>query len=279
MSQLSSSQELGYEGRHSLITWIGHATVLIELDGVRILTDPVLRNRIGFLIRYAPQVQDEWLQNIDVVLLSHLHQDHLDLPSLKRLAGDTKIVAPRGCSEFLRKTGINNVEEIGASETISIGGIEICATAAKHGGFRFPFGPTTPAVGYVITGSKRIYFAGDTDLFPEMEGLGSPLDIALLPVGGWGFTLGPGHLNPQTATKALELLRPRVAVPIHWGTFWTAGLLKIRQSRFSQPGREFARISSLHAPQTRVYLTDPGQPVALPDDFWSSTWPASVDTV
>ena len=262
-----------------MITWIGHATVLIELDGIRILTDPILRNRIGFLIRYAPQIQDEWLRNIDVVLLSHLHHDHLDLPSLKRLAGDTRIVAPRGCSRFLKKAGISNVEEIGASGTISVGGIKIRATVAEHGGFRFPFGPTTPAVGYVITGSRRIYFAGDTDLFPEMEGLGSPLDIALLPVGGWGFTLGSGHLNPQTATKALELLRPRVAVPIHWGTFWTVGLLKIRHSRFSQPGREFAELSLLHAPQTRVYLTDPGQSVALPHDLWSFASPASVDTV
>ena len=174
-----------------------------------------------------------------------------------------------GSSEFLNKKGIKNIEELGGSDTISIGGIDIGATFAEHPGFRFPFGPATPAIGYIIEGSMRIYFAGDTDLFPEMEGLGSPLDVALLPVGGWGFRLGPGHLNPQTATKALGLLRPRLAVPIHWGTFWPAGLLKIRQSRFSQPGREFAELSSVHAPGTAVYLTEPGRQVEIPNDFWS----------
>ena len=256
-------------GLHPSITWIGHATVLIELDGIRILTDPVLRNRIAFLNRYAPETSAKLLQNIDVVLLSHLHHDHADLPTLKQLAPDTKIVAPLGSSEFLNKKGIKNIEELGGSDTISIGGINIGATFAEHRGFRFPFGPAAPAIGYIIEGSTRIYFAGDTDLFPEMEGLGSPLDVALLPVGGWGFRLGPGHLNPQTATKALGLLRPRLAVPIHWGTFWPAGLLKIRQSRFSQPGREFAELSSVHVPETAVYLTEPGRPVEIPNDFWS----------
>jgi len=250
-----------------LITWVGHATALIELDGVRIITDPVLRNRIGFLIRYAPDVRDEWSRNIDAVLVSHLHRDHLDMPSLKRLKKDTKIVAPRGSLEFLRKAGINNVEELGVGDTTLIKGIKINATFAKHGGFRFPFGPSSPALGYIIEGSRRIYFAGDTDLFREMEGLGNPLDIALLPVGGWGLTLPSGHLNPWTATEALNLLRPRVAVPIHWGTLWTAGLRKVLYARFSRPGPEFARLASLHVPQTIVCLTSPGQPVVLPKDF------------
>ena len=94
-----------------------------------------------------------------------------------------------------------------------------------------------------------------------------PLDIALLPVGGWGITFPSGHLNPRTATEALSLLRPRVAVPIHWGTLWTAGLRWVFNTRFSRVGPEFARLASLHAPQTVVCLTGPGQRVSLPEDF------------
>ena len=188
-----------------MITWIGHATVLIELDGVRIITDPVLRQRVGFLVRHAPKIQEGWTQRIDAVLVSHLHRDHLDLPSLKLLKGDPKIIAPLGTIDFLRKVGLSNVQELAVGESTVIKDIEIWATLANHGGFRFPFGPSAPALGYVIAGSKRIYFAGDTDIFPEMQGLGSPLplDVALLPVGGWGFRLGSGHLNPETATEAL----------------------------------------------------------------------------
>ena len=250
-----------------MITWIGHATALIELDGVRIITDPVLRDRVGFLIRYAPPIRDEWSQDIDAVLVSHLHRDHLDLPSLKRLKRDTKVIAPRGSIQFLRKAGISNVEELDVGDATSIKGLKISAIFAEHDGCRGPFGPCSPALGYIMEGSRRIYFAGDTDLFPEMEGLGSPLDIALLPVGGWGFTLRVGHLNPWTATEALRLLRPRVAVPIHWGTLWTPGLRKIFDTRFSKPGPEFAKLASSHAPQSSVCLTSPGQPVVLPTDF------------
>ena len=231
------------------------------------MTDPILRNRMGFLIRHAPPVKDEWCRKIDAVLISHLHHDHLDLPSLKRLPKDTKIVAPRGSSKFLRGAGLSCVEELEVGDSTAIGDIEVTATFAAHGGFRIPFGPHAEALGYLINGSRRIYFAGDTHLFLEMDGLGSPLDIALLPVGGWGLTLPAGHLNPWTATEALTLLRPRVVVPVHWGTLWTLGFKKVLQHRFSQPGPEFARLASLRVPQTTVCLTSPGQPVELPKPF------------
>ena len=174
-----------------------------------------------------------------------------------------------GAIDFLRKAGFGNVQELAVGESTFIKDIEIRATLANHGGFRFPFGPSSPAVGYVVAGSKRIYFAGDTDIFPEMQGLGGPLplDVALLPVGGWGFRLGPGHLNPWTATKALKLLHPRVAAPIHWGTLRTAGLKSVSHTRLNQPGPEFIRLASVYSPETNVCITSPGHSLVLPEDF------------
>ena len=93
------------------------------------------------------------------------------------------------------------------------------ATYAAHDGARPPYPARAPAIGYAILGSRRVYFAGDTDLFPEMEGLVPDLDLALVPIWGWGPTLGRGaHLDPEGAAEAIALLRPKVAVPIHWGT-------------------------------------------------------------
>jgi L-ascorbate metabolism protein UlaG (beta-lactamase superfamily) len=112
--------------------------------------------------------------------------------------------------------------------------------------------------------TARIYFAGDTDLFPEMDELGEP-DVGLLPVGGWGLTLGKGHLDPIRAAHALRLVRPRIAVPIHWGTFWPRGLGRVRVERKSGGGALFARHAAELAPDVRVVVAQPGERVHLED--------------
>jgi L-ascorbate metabolism protein UlaG (beta-lactamase superfamily) len=99
-----------------------------------------------------------------------------------------------------------------------VGTVTIEATHAEHDVGRWRGRATGTALGYVVRGSRSIYFAGDTDVFPGMAELG-PLDVALLPVGGWGPALPPGHLNPRSAAESLVLLRPRMAIPIHWGTY------------------------------------------------------------
>ena len=185
-------QDQGLNG-DALIKWIGHATVLIEMDGVRIITDPVLRNRIGPLRRYGPPIRSDWCQHLDMALISHLHRDHLDLPSLRLLGPETPLVLPRGGGQILKRNGFKNVRELIEGETLKIGTILIQATPASHGGFRPPLGPNATPLGYSILGSQRIYFPGDTTLFPEMSALDKDLDVALLPVGGWWRTLGGGY--------------------------------------------------------------------------------------
>ena len=239
------------------ITWLGHSTVLLETGGVRLLTDPVLRARIG-PIRRRPELLDVDLAAIDAVLISHLHQDHLDLPSMRLLRPEIRVIVPSGGGRFLRANGFRDVTELQVHESARVGNTTIQAVPARHRGRRLPFGPTAAAIGFRIDGEHAIYFAGDTDLYPEMARLAPGLDLAILPVGGWGPTLGGGHLNPARAAKALALLQPQAAVAIHWGTFWPVGLSRFWRSRFEEPARQFIAEARRVAPEVHVPLLDPG---------------------
>ena len=201
------------------LTWLGHSTVAIELDGLHLVTDPLLTRRVAHLWRSAVP---EFDRTVDVVLLSHLHWDHFHLPSLKRLAVGATVIVPRGSERLVSRAGFASVVGVRSGDTVRVGEIEVRVTHADHAASRR--GRTrSEAVGYVLRGSRSLYFAGDTDLFDEMRDLHG-LDVALLPVAGWGRTAGAGHLDVTKAVGALELLKPRHVVPIHWGTFAPFGL-------------------------------------------------------
>ena len=246
------------------LAFLGHSTVLIELDGLRILTDPVLFDRVTLLRRIVTPVDPGLYAGIDAVVISHLHLDHFDLPSLRFLGSATELVVPRGAGDLLRRAGFEHVTELAPGEGTRIGGVSITATRAVHSGYRPPFGPRAVAVGYLIEGAtSRIYFAGDTDLFPEMEELAPDLDVALIPVWGWGPTLGPGHLDPTRAAAAVGLLRPAFAVPIHWGTFWPYGLGRVRPGLLTEPPLEFAARAANAHPKATIVVTPPGESIAF----------------
>ncbi len=247
-----------------VLTYVGHSTVLLRLGGVRILTDPMLRSRAGFLRRHPAAVAPSSFASLDLVLISHLHRDHLDLPSLRALAPGTPLLVPRGGGELVQGSGHERAIEIGVGETFSLGGIEVTAVPAEHDNRRGPWGATADPLGFVLADASghRIYFAGDTDLFEEMAGIG-PLEVALLPVWGWGHKLGAGHLDPEGAARALSMLRPRVAVPIHWGTYHPAGLRRTLGRLLTDPPHEFARIAAELSPEVRVEVLQPGVELAL----------------
>jgi L-ascorbate metabolism protein UlaG (beta-lactamase superfamily) len=238
------------------ITYLGHATLQIELAETTLLTDPVLRRAVfGGIIRrtgLAPKIDPP-----DAVLISHQHADHLDLPSLKMLE-DTLVIAPSGAGKRIRRAGIQTVREASAGDSIAVGDAEIVATPAIHDGRRLPFGTAVEALGYEIRGAgTRVYFAGDTDLFDEMSELAG-VDVALLPIGGWGTRVGPGHLDPERAAKAAAMLQARVVIPIHWGALLRADLHRRRTDLLTTPAEEFqVRLAAL-APDTRLELLEPG---------------------
>jgi L-ascorbate metabolism protein UlaG (beta-lactamase superfamily) len=242
------------------IQYVGHATVLVDVGGVRLLTDPLLRNRVAHL-RRAAKIDPAALRGVDAVLISHLHYDHLDLPSLQRLGREMPVVTPRGSGTLIRrKAGVKSVLELGAGEQIEIGSLTIRATKADHDTGRLPLGTKAEPLGYVIEGEGRtIYFAGDTDLFDEMAAL-APVDVALLPIWGWGPTMGPGHMDPTRAAQAAALLRARTAIPIHWGTYYPIHLgMQGPPGFLSTPPALFETAAREYAAGTTVCVLSPGE--------------------
>jgi L-ascorbate metabolism protein UlaG (beta-lactamase superfamily) len=245
------------------VTWIGHSTVLAELDGVRLLTDPVLRPRVMHLRRVA-SVNWEAVRAVDAVAVSHVHYDHLDPPSLRRLGQSFPLIVPRGAARMLRRRGFDQVVELEEGEETSFGALAIRATHAEHSARRGLFGDRSASLGYLVSGSSRLYFPGDTDLFQGMSELAPDLDVALLPVAGWGSRLPPGHLDPVRAAEALRLLRPRVAVPIHWGTYRRIGLSRDPDT-LREPAESFARLAAELAPDVEVRVLPVGGALDFPD--------------
>ena len=144
-----------------------------------------------------------------------------------------------------------------------MGGVRVDVVEAVHDGRRWPVGKTIPALGFVLRGSRSIYFAGDTDLFDGMAAL-APLDVALVPVAGWGPKVGPGHMDPRGAAEALALLRPRIAVPIHWGTYYPVQATRRTPPAFlSAPAEEFQRAAAELAPDVEVRVLPVGGELQL----------------
>jgi L-ascorbate metabolism protein UlaG (beta-lactamase superfamily) len=242
------------------ITWLGHATVLIEMDGVRLLTDPVLRHRIGPLVRIVPEPLS--VGTVDGVLLSHLHADHTDLRSLRGVNRVGPIVAPHPGHTWLSANGLDDVIDLRLGEKLALGDLTVSATPATHDGRRWPFGPEAEPLGYLIRGSRSVYFAGDTGLFLAMAELRGMVDVALLPIWGWGSSVGAGHLDPEGAAAATALIAPATAIPIHWGTFALARPIR-RASDPQRPARRFATFAKRYAPAVEIRVLAPGERTVL----------------
>jgi L-ascorbate metabolism protein UlaG (beta-lactamase superfamily) len=234
-----------------------------------LLTDPILRNRVLFLQRHGQNPANELLADHwpDVVLLSHLHYDHADLPSLRRLPRSTTVVAPKGTGKYLKSWAGLQVHEVSEGDTVQVSDVEIFVLTANHAwGVSVPR-PMSSCLSYVMRNELSVYFAGDTDLYPEMFTVGRQfeLDLALLPVWGFSHHVGVGHLTPQTAAQALLRLRPRVAVPIHWGSLRFLGPNSVWKSvdYLHQPPWSFAQYAARMAPETEVRVLQPGQWTSL----------------
>lgn len=252
------------------LTWVGHSTVLLDVDGLRLLTDPLLRRGAGPLRRVAP-VPDQARRflrrpdRVDAVLLSHLHHDHCDLRSLRALDAPIVLVPP-GAGRWLTAQGVARVVELRPGQTTALSSrVSVTAVEAVHSGRREPRGPTATAVGHLVSSTTTTaWLAGDTGSFGGMAELPalSPhgvLHLAAVPVWGWGPTLGPGHLDPRTAAEAVVTARVGLAVPVHWGTLFPLGTRLLMRRHLTEPGPEFARhVEELTGEGSRVRVLPVG---------------------
>jgi L-ascorbate metabolism protein UlaG (beta-lactamase superfamily) len=250
-----------------VVTWLGHATVVVDIDGVRLVADPLLRRHNGPLRRRWPSPSREVWTGARAVLLSHLHHDHAEVSSL-RLLGDVPVftavenatwVAGKG----LRGHGLREewVRVDGAADVF------VRLVPAVHHSRPMPHRPNA-ANGHLVKGpSGVVWVAGDTELFADMEALplmaGAAIDVGVVPVGGWGPRLSPGHLGPHEAAVACRLAGARMAVPVHWGTLHAPGGRGFPRGWMDSGGPAFEAAVAAEAPACRVAVLRPGGSVLV----------------
>ncbi|WP_432512648.1 MBL fold metallo-hydrolase [Kineococcus sp. SYSU DK001] len=255
------------------VTWLGHSTVTVDVrtgaGHLRLVTDPVLRPGLAHLRRRPRTPAPAASAGCDLALVSHLHHDHLDLPSLRRLR-PAVLVAPPGSADWVRwklRVPTTRVVEVAVGESLELpfpaGPVEVTALPAHHAGHRtLSWASRAPADARAVQHLVRVpgafggtgrddlllWAIGDTGEFEGSDAVlaagGRSPDVALVPVGGWGHTLGPHHLDPRQAAELVARVRPGVSVPVHWGTLHPIALGATMGDRFVEPGRRFTREAS-----------------------------------
>lgn len=244
------------------LTWLGHSTVVLELGSTRLLTDPLLfPNAVG-LRRRGPAPQPEAWAGAAATLISHLHQDHAELRSVRK-TGAPVLTGARNAAYFERR----GVSATGLDEDhwYSIAGtpVQVRLTRAVHGHRPMPHRPNQAHGHLIRAGGVTVWVAGDTSLYPELESLSDlvgGIDVAVVPVGGWGPRLSGGHLGPADAARACHLVGASVAVPYHWGTLHAPGMAG---TWMDAAGPQFVTELERHVPRCRPALLSPGGQLTL----------------
>jgi L-ascorbate metabolism protein UlaG (beta-lactamase superfamily) len=280
--------ELPEQAGELAVTWFGHSSALLEVDGCRVLVDPVWSERvspsplIGPTRLHEPPVPVESLPSVDVVLISHDHYDHLDLPTVRTLlrTQSAPFVVPLGIGAHLRGWGVpeDRVVELDWNGATEVGGLTLTCTEARHFSGRFFARDTTLWSSWVIAGPRhRVFFGGDTGYTPAFAGIGArlgPFDLTLQPIGAYNDAWHAIHMDPEEAVRAHGDLGGRVLVPIHWATF------NLAFHRWAEPVQRL--ITAAESRGVQVVVPRPGERVdvlAPPplQDWWTAV--GSADDV
>ena len=255
------------------ITYIGHATLLLELAGARILTDPNFESKLGRLLPRvsAPGIALEALPKLDAILLTHAHADHLSFKSLDRLPSDIPLYAPPAVARWLVGKGYHHATPLDDAECVTIGAaLRVHTSRATHKGHRYGFDRWRSAANMYLLESEEesAFFAGDTALTPTTHHLVErvlwaqerQLDIAMLPIGyapPWKPGFRRGHLTGEDALALFQTLRARAMLPYHWGTF-----RHVTSSAHDAIDRLRARLVH-HDAREYVHVIEPGESLTL----------------
>lgn len=242
-------------GEALVVTWLGHSTALLEIDGKLVLTDPVFGPRAAPVSWMGPKrfhpapIEPEQLPPLDVIIVSHDHYDHLDYPSITRLAGrDTQWITSLGVGAHLECWGVRpeNITELDWWQDTEVAGLQITATPGRHFAGRGPgASPATFWSSWAIRGPKHsVWFSGDTglweDAFAEIGERFGSFDLSLIEIGAWHPAWGSIHLGPENAMTVHQLVRAKTLMPVHWGTF------NLALHAWDQPIRHLMELADAH---------------------------------
>jgi len=246
--------------KSAAVTWIGHATAVVEFDGEKLLVDPFGRRRCRAIEGYR------------AVLITHAHTDHLNRWTLSTLDRSANLIVPRGAIRFVSDLGFADVAEVEPGSNLSLGGISVSAVPTRHDPGRWSKDDDTACTGYVFQKHGiTVHHSGDVDMsaYDVFEEIGNQfsIDVTMLPIGGWlpvwyyrrrQQSLDRGvHIDPDTALHIAGLLGARTMIPIHWGT------LHARLGRPSAPLRRLLAVAEQRDSSDLVHVLGHGETLEL----------------
>jgi L-ascorbate metabolism protein UlaG (beta-lactamase superfamily) len=276
--------EIPADAAELAVTWFGHASALLEIDGGRVLVDPVWGHRVspspvfGPTRLHEPPIPLEELPPVDAVLISHDHYDHLDLPTVRVLLAtqSAPFVVPLGIGEHLRKWHVpeDRIVELDWDGEHRVGALTLTCTEARHFSGRYFYRDTTLWASWAIAGPRhRVFFGGDTGYTPAFAGIGArlgPFDLTLLPIGAYNDAWHAIHMDPEEAMRAHGDLGGRVLLPIHWATF------NLAFHRWAEPVQRL--LADAKRTGAQVVVPQPGERIDVLDPPELTDWWTSVDS-
>jgi L-ascorbate metabolism protein UlaG (beta-lactamase superfamily) len=244
------------------VTWIGHASFLIQTHEINVLIDPNWAMWLKVIKRLKqPGFEIHHLPSIDFVLVTHAHFDHLDRRTLRRVAADQPIVVPIGVGNLVQDLGFHIVHELDYWQTVKLGPLEVSLTPCYHWCARFLADLHRGFGGFLIkTEGRSIFHCGDSAYFPGFREIGEHyiIDIALLPIGAYDAPTGREvHMNPEEAVKAFSELGAKTLVPMHYGTF------RLGFEPLHEPPERLLACARAHGIADKVLVMTEGHPVVL----------------